>query len=99
MFGEGKRFLLNVRGQFGAQEVTLWNYLEWVFFNLLVQLLRSKVPLMSAVLSEQLETEKFVEHQSRSYFCQPKQVVRFLSVSFFCCFFFFWLLCQDDQTR
>lgn len=90
MFGEGKRFLLNVRRQFGAQEVTLWNYLEWF----LVQLLRSKVLLMSAVLSEQLETEKFVEHQSRSFF--------FVSLSKLLAFsrcLFFWLLCQDDQTR
>lgn len=46
-------------------------------FNPLVKRLRSKVLLMLALLSEQLETGKCVEHQSRRFFCQPKQVVLF----------------------
>lgn len=54
---------------------------------------------MSALLSQQLETGKFVEHQSRRFLSTSASCSLSLDAFFLLFFFFSWLLCQDDQTQ
>lgn len=81
-WGGKTRFLLNIHGQIGG----FIELPEVGFFNPSVKLLRSKVLLMSALLSEQPETGKCVEHQSRRFFFVNLSKLLPLD-AFFCCFF------------